>query len=87
MVVKEKESRAATEDVQRPVHRVHRSNVPLKPDKTDPYGWQARGALVRYPHCPLTQIKEGQEDFWGVQRLRGGVLFFFFFFFFLRFLG
>lgn len=50
------------EDLQRPIHRIHRSNVPLKPDKTDPYGWQARGALVRYAPCPFLQIKEGDPD-------------------------
>ena len=38
---------------------IQRGNVPLKPDKTDPYGWQARGALVRYAPCPFLQIKEG----------------------------
>jgi len=50
------------EDLKRPIHRSHRSNVPLKPDKTDPYGWQARSALVRYPECPLLKIQEGDED-------------------------
>lgn len=33
--------------------------VPLRPDVTDPYGWQARLALMQCPTCPLETLHGG----------------------------
>ncbi|CAK9005340.1 unnamed protein product [Durusdinium trenchii] len=49
------------EDLQRPIHRSHKSmTVPLRPDVTDPYGWQARLALMQCPTCPLETLHGGR---------------------------
>eukprot|EP00440_Ansanella_granifera_P027606 gb/GFBE01029992.1/.p1 GENE.gb/GFBE01029992.1/~~gb/GFBE01029992.1/.p1 ORF type:complete len:547 (+),score=88.02 gb/GFBE01029992.1/:1-1641(+) len=50
-----------TPEYQRPIHQVAKSNIPLKPCASDPYGIRAREDITRCDHCPMRQLA-GLDD-------------------------